>query len=104
MFTASRPMRIAIAGAGYADGVLRTSHARGAAALNGVPCPFCAITMDMIAVDIAACPYAKVGDRLELLGPHAKLDDLAAAAGSVAHEILTGLSRRAERSYIGAAG
>jgi len=102
MFTADRAMRVAVAGAGYADGVLRTSHARGAAALDGAPCPFLAITMDMIVVDLAACPGAKVGDRLELLGPSAKLDDLSAAAGSVAHEILTGLSRRAERQYIGA--
>lgn len=102
MFTAERPMRVAVAGAGYADGVLRTSHARGAAALNGVRCPFLAITMDMVVVDIAGRPDAKVGDRLELLGPNARLDDLSAAAGSVAHEILTGLSRRAERRYIGA--
>jgi alanine racemase len=101
MFTARKPMRVAVAGAGYADGVLRTAHARGAAALDGVKCPFLAITMDMIVVDIAACPEAKVGDRLELLGPHANLDHLAAAAGSVAHEILTGLSRRADRRYIG---
>ena len=102
MFTADRTMRVAVIGAGYGDGVLRTSHARGAAALNGVRCPFLAITMDMIVVDIGACPDASVGDRLELLGPHATLDDLAAAAGSVAHEILTGLSRRAIRLYRGA--
>jgi alanine racemase len=103
MFTADRPMKVAIAGAGYADGVIRASHARGAVALDGVRCPFLAITMDMIAVDIANCPTARVGDRLELLGEQAKLDALAAAAGSVAHEILTGLSQRAERRYIGAA-
>jgi alanine racemase len=41
------------------------------------------------------------GDEAELLGPHVLLDDLAAWAGTVAHEILVRLSPRAERVYLG---
>ena len=101
MFTAPRTMRVAVAGAGYADGVLRTSHAKGAAWIDGARAPFLVVTMDMIVIDLAACPKAKIGDRVELLGPHAPLDELAAAASSVAHEILVRLGARARRSYVG---
>ena len=103
MFTAPRAMRAAVVGSGYADGVLRTSHAAGAGWLNGVRVPFLVVTMDMIVVDIGECPDARPGDRVELLGPHAQLDDLAVAAGSVAHEILVNISARATRTYIGEA-
>jgi len=104
MFTAERPMRVAVLGSGYADGVLRTSHARGAGWIDGARAPFLIVSMDLIVVDLEACPGAKVGDRVELLGPHAQLDDLATAAASVAHEILVRLSGRAERRYLGEAG
>ena len=103
MFTAPRAMRVAVVGGGYADGVLRTAHARGAAWLDGGRAPFLVVTMDMIVIDIEACPNVRPGDRAELLGPHAQLDDLAAAAGSVAHEVLTRISPRAERVYLGEA-
>jgi len=38
---------------------------------------------------------------VELLGDNAPLDDLAAAAGTVAHEVLVRLGRRGERIYLG---
>jgi alanine racemase len=104
MFTAPRPMRVGVLGAGYADGVLRTSHAKGAGWIDGARAPFLIVSMDLIAVDLDAARGARVGDRVELLGPHAHLDDLATAAASVAHEILVRLSDRAERRYIGAVG
>jgi alanine racemase len=102
MFTAPEPMRVAVLGGGYADGVLRTSHARGAAWLDGARLPFLIVSMDMIVVDLAERPDARPGDRVELMGPSAQLDDLAAAAQSVAHELLVRISARAERRYVGA--
>ena len=104
MFTAPRAMRVAIVGAGYADGVLRTAHARGTAWTGGAPAPFLIVSMDLIALDVSAQPGVRTGDRVELLGPHAPLDDLAAAAGSVAHELLVRISARAERRYLGRKG
>jgi alanine racemase len=53
--------------------------------------------MDLLAVDLTQSPGAKPGDLVELLGPNASLDDLAAATGTVAHECLVRLSARAER-------
>lgn len=101
MFAAKHAMRVAVVGAGYADGVLRTSHASGAGWIGGVRAPFLVVSMDMIVIDIGDCPDAQAGERVELLGPSAQLDDLAVAAGSVAHEILTRISPRAARTYKG---
>jgi alanine racemase len=102
MFRAPRAMRVAIVGMGYADGIIRASHRSAAAFLNGAPAPFAAVTMDLIALDIDRCPGVKIGDHAELLGANAPLDDLARASGSVAHECLVHLGRRAQRTYLGA--
>jgi alanine racemase len=99
MFRADRPMRIAVVGAGYADGLLRGSFAKGRAAVRGRIVPLAIVSMDLIAIDISDCPDARVGDLVELLGPNVLLDDVAAAANTVAHECLVRLSSRAERIY-----
>ena len=58
--------------------------------------------MDILVIEIGDAE-ADVGDPVELLGDNAHIDDLAAAAGTVAHEIMVRLSRRAERVYLGEA-
>ena len=98
----ARPTRIAIVAAGYADGLLRMAKGRGMAWFAGALRPMLIVTMDLIAVDIGEAP-AKPGDWVELMGANAPIDDLATAAGSVAHECLVRLSPRAERVYLGKA-
>lgn len=99
-FTADRTMRVAVVAAGYTDGVIRAAMGKGYAWAAGGLRPMLAVNMDLLVIDLGD-GRAAVGDPAELLGPHALLDDLAAAAGTVAHEILVGLSPRAERIYIG---
>lgn len=101
-YTADRPVRVAIVAAGYTDGVIRAGNAGGYAWAAGARRPLLAVTMDLLAIDLADAQVT-VGDMVELLGPNAHLDDLAAAAGTVAHEVLVRLSRRAERVYLGGA-
>jgi alanine racemase len=101
MFTAPHAMRIAVVGAGYADGIIRAAHKTAKAFVAEAVAPFVVVTMDLIALDISIGPEVRVGDEAELLGPNALLDDLAAASGSVAHECLVHLGRRAQRSYLG---
>jgi alanine racemase len=96
---ADRPMRLAIVGAGYSDGVLRASGGLGHGWLRGLR-PTVSVTMDLIALELGEAP-AQIGEMVELLGPNVLLDDLAAAAGTVAHECLVRLSARAERVYLG---
>ena len=100
-FTAPQPMRIAVVGAGYADGVVRAAMGKGHAWAAGALRPLLAVNMDLLVVDLGD-GEAALGDPVELLGPHALLDDLAASAGTVAHEVLSRLSTRAERVCLGA--
>ena len=100
-FTATRPMRIAVVGAGYADGVIRGAMGKGHAWAAGALRPLLAVNMDLLVIDLGD-GRAAIGDPVELVGPHALVDDLAAAAGTVAHEVLCRLSSRAERVYLGA--
>ncbi|MDB5475978.1 MAG: alr [Phenylobacterium sp.] len=97
---AERPMRTAVVAAGYADGLIRAAKAGGYGWLDGARRRLLVVTMDLTVLEIGETE-AQVGDPVELLGPNARLDDLAAAAGTVAHEVLVRLSRRAERRYLG---
>lgn len=101
-FTAERAMRVGVLAAGYADGIIRAGKAGGYAWFAGARRPLLAVNMDLSVIDLDDAE-ATVGEPVELLGPNALLDDLAAAAGTVAHEVLVRLSRRAERVYLGAA-
>lgn len=93
--------RVALVGAGYADGVIRATRRGGRAWAAGALRRLYIVDMDLTVVDLGDAP-AQPGDMVELLGPHALLDDQAQAAGSIAHECLVRLSTRAQRSYLGA--
>jgi alanine racemase len=95
----ARPVRAAVVGAGYADGVIRGSRAGGYAWLDGARRPLLVVNMDLTVIEIGQA-QAKIGEAVELLGPNALLDDVAAAAGTVAHEVLVRLGRRGERVYL----
>jgi alanine racemase len=98
----SAPTRVAVVGAGYADGVIRAAKAGGYVAFAGARRRLLIVTMDLLVIDLGDTDAA-IGDPVELLGRNVHLDDLATAAGSVAHEVLVRLSRRAERVYSGEA-
>lgn len=95
-----RATRIAVVGAGYADGVIRAGRNGGYAWLAGARRPLLIVNMDLLAIELGEAD-ARIGDEVELLGENALLDDLAAAAGTVAHEVLVRLGRRGERVYVG---
>ncbi len=104
--TARRPSRIAILSAGYADGYLRRAgSADGApgaeAVVAGRRCPlFGRVSMDLIAVDVTGTD-ARRGDWATLIGRGIGVDEVAARAGTIGYEILTGLGRRHHRIYRG---
>jgi alanine racemase len=98
--TVDSPTRAVTLGAGYADGVIRASRAAGHAWIAGARRRLLAVTMDLIVAEIDDATVT-VGEHVELLGPNVRLDDVATAANTVAHEILTRISPRAERIYLG---
>jgi alanine racemase len=101
-FVAARPLRVAVLAAGYADGVLRSESPGGAAWIDGRPCPFIGkVSMDLIAVDATDAGAVQPGAMVELLGPSARVDEAAAAAGTIAYELLVRIGARARRVYVG---
>jgi len=102
-FTAEGDLTVAILAAGYADGVPWSAQSKGAVWFEGGPRRMLGrISMDMIAVDVTGCVTARPGALAEVLGPNLLVDDAARAAGTTSYELLTRLSNRAERRYIGA--
>ena len=96
--------RIAILGGGYADGVLRSASPGAYASVDGRSCPIIGrISMDLIAIDVTDVPQAREGAYAQLLGPTLPIDAFAAAAGTLAYEVLTRLGPRIERRYAGGA-
>jgi alanine racemase len=79
---------------GYADGVLRSNSPNGQVFVGGELRPIVGrISMDLMAVDVTGLDVG-VGDQVELFGPNRLLDDAAAAAGTVAWELLTAVGSR----------
>lgn len=100
-FVAPEPRHIATCGAGYADGVLRSQCPDGQVWVAGSLRPILGrVSMDVIAVDVTGLDVA-VGDRVELFGPNRLLDDAAAAAGTISYELLTSVTARVPRRYVG---
>ena len=52
------------------------------------------VSMDMLAVDLTPCPQAGIGTPVELWGKEIKIDDVAAAAGTVGYELMCALALR----------
>ncbi len=105
----SRPTRIATLSIGYADGIFRVLGARDgkpgfAAYIDGHAAPALGrVSMDLITLDVTDVPdgLAHRGAWIEILGAHVSIDELAAQAGTIGYEMLTSLSRRAQRIYTG---
>jgi alanine racemase len=95
-----RPTRVAVVAAGYADGVIRAARTGGYAWAAGARRRLLVVNMDLSVIEIGDAAL-QLGDPVELVGPDALIDDLAAAAGTVAHEVLVRISQRAERVYLG---
>ena len=94
--------RLATIAAGYADGLPRSLSGRGAVYCDGVRLPIVGrVSMDSITIDISALPEGRLtlGSRVEVLGPHQTLEDVARDAGTISYEILTGLGHRYHRQY-----
>jgi alanine racemase len=50
--------------------------------------------MDMLTIDLTPCPSAGIGSTVELWGEQVKIDDVAAASGTIGYELMCALARR----------
>lgn len=95
---ASTPAVMGMVCIGYGDGYPR--HA-----INGTPVWLRGrrasligrVSMDMLAVDLSGIEGAAVGDPVELWGPNVPIDEVAACAGTISYQLLTGITGRVPR-------
>jgi alanine racemase len=101
---AGRRETIATVAVGYADGYLRALSNRGSGYIGGIRVPLVGrVSMDLITFDVSAVPgsEARPGDMIDVIGPFNPIDMIAAEAGTIGYEILTGLGARYYRVYRG---
>lgn len=94
-FTAPRPMRVGIAACGYADGYPRHAPTGTPVLVEGVrTVTLGRVSMDMLAVDLAPVPAAAAGARVTLWGGALPIEEVAAAAGTIAYELMCAVAPR----------
>lgn len=99
-YRTGRNSTLATVALGYADGLMRAIGNRGKASIAGVRAPIVGrVSMDLITLDVTDVPNVKPGDDAEFFGDDITLEELAADSGTATYEILTSLSRRAQRRY-----
>lgn len=101
-WVAQRPTPMGIVAIGYGDGYPRHAGTGTPAAVNGRRVRLIGrVSMDMLALDLSEVPEAGVGDPVELWGSQVSVDEVAASAGTIGYELLTGVTGRVPRLYRG---
>lgn len=103
-FTTKRESAIATLPIGYADGYGRGLSNKGEALVRGMRVPVVGrVCMDMCMIDVTDVPAAREGDDVVLIGSQGSeritADDIAAKIGTIAYEVLCGISSRVPRIY-----
>ncbi len=103
-YSASGPQRWATLAIGYGDGLPRALGNRGDALIGGRRVPLIGrMSMDMTVVNISGLAGVEPGHVATLVGSDGPgeitLDEVAALAGTISYEILTGLSPRLPRVW-----
>jgi alanine racemase len=107
-FRTTRPSRIAILAAGYADGFVRRLGNSGKVLIRGRCAPIVGtVSMDLTAVDVTNLPEAGVGDVATLFGvtgrgacPPIYASDVARSLGTVTSDLLCSVGSRVPRVYL----
>jgi alanine racemase len=107
-FVTDRPIRVAVVGIGYADGVPRALSNRVNVLVKGQPVrQIGAITMDQLMIDVSLIPNLQEGDVVTLLGQDGAHcitpDDWAELTNTISWEILCGFKHRLPRIAVGRA-
>ncbi|MEK7200082.1 MAG: alanine racemase, partial [Bacteroidota bacterium] len=99
----SRDSLIATVRIGYADGYdRRFGNGTGSMYLHGKLAPVIGhVCMDMAMIDVTDIPGVREEDEVEIFGKHLAVQQLAKWSGTIAYEIMTGISQRVKRVYMG---
>lgn len=95
LWTAARRTRLAIAAVGYGDGYPRNVLSNTPVLVDGVRAPLAGrVSMDMIGIDVTDVPSAQCGSGVTLWGDRLPVERVASCAGTIAYELLCGISQR----------
>ena len=93
-FTTTRPTRVGVVAAGYADGYPQYATSGTPVVIDGRPGELIGrVSMDMLTIDLTDHPQAGLGSTVELWGPRLAVADVAARSGNSPYRLLTGLKR-----------
>ncbi|MCB1617501.1 MAG: alanine racemase, partial [Pseudomonadales bacterium] len=99
-FVARRPMRIGVVACGYADGYPRSAQTGTPVWVAGRRSRLVGrVSMDMLTIDLGAADDAVIGSPVELWGEHVPIDEVAAAAGTIAYQLLCNVTGRVPYRY-----
>lgn len=104
IFTAERPMRLALLPVGYADGLRRelsgsNARAGGWTMVHGRRAAIVGrVSMNLTVVDVTEIPGVELGDEVVVLGDDVTADDHARLAHTISYEIVCGV--RAESRLV----
>lgn len=88
-------MPVGVVAVGYGDGYPRHASHGTPVLLNGRRVPLIGrVSMDMICVDLRSQPEARIGDPVVLWGEGLPVEEIAEAAGTIAYELLCGVTQR----------
>ena len=94
-FRVDKPMRVGVVACGYADGYPRHAPSGTPVVVGGVRVKTAGrVSMDMMTVDLAGVPGARVGTPVTLWGEGLPIDEVAAPAGTVGYELMCALAPR----------
>jgi len=94
-------MAVGVIGIGYGDGYPRHAPAGTPVLLGGRQAPLIGrVSMDMITLDLRGLPAARLGEEAVLWGQGLPVEEIAAAAGTIAYELLSGVTIRVAREHI----
>ncbi len=94
-YTCPKPTRVGIAAIGYGDGYPRHAPTGTPVLVSGRPSRTLGrVSMDMLCVDLDRFPDAQVGDPVTLWGRGLPAEAVAAAAETIAYEILCNVAER----------
>lgn len=104
-FVTTRPSKIAVINAGYADGVVRARTNRGCALVRGLRVPLVGtISMDLTMLDVTEVRGVTLGDVVTIYGKDGQaaveVSDVAREIGTVTSDLLCALGRRVPKYYL----
>ena len=104
-WVASRPSRVAVIAAGYADGLPRALTNRGRLIIRGQFVPMVGtVSMDLTAADVTEIPDVRIGDVATIYGNDGEaslpISEVARLVGTVTSDLCCAIGQRVPRFYL----